>query len=442
MHSGFSRRRVCATLAIGGAGSVLAACRLQGTAAPSATPGAAARQPVTLSAALVGDANFWAPQWKLQKELLPYITVEQVAVPPYTGWGGYFEKLTAMIVADVPLDVVRVPIEGAKLAVAIDVVRPLDDFLRRDPLRDVLADIDANVQKPFQIRGRTWAIPWDFNTMVLMYNTQHFQEMGLQPPSTTWTYDDVLTAAGRLTVRSGDQVDRYGVILANGYHFQSIPWVFNRGASHLSDDWNRPTMDDPRFLSAIDYMRDLVWGRSVGAADGNPARQFSSGRAAMIAGGRFMLAGFKSASFTSYDLAPMPNGGAAFTEFGVGAQWMMKNTRQPDATWELLKFFASKESQGEYHSRGGAIAARRSVALATVTEGAPPNDRLFYQVLERAPAKPVPSPPDYPEMEAAVTRAYQQTVVNNEQGTRDAWAAAQAEARNIIARRPREWSDL
>lgn len=412
--------------------------------APVVTPTPGAEGPVTLRAALVGDDKFWEPQFRLLKQFAPRIGVQRidVPVPGAFSWGAYFDKVAVLVAAGVSIDIVRIPIEGAKLVVALGIVRSLDDYLRSNPMQEVFNDIDPRLVKVFQIRGQTWAIPWDFNNMLIHYNTAHFREAGIEPPKAGWTYDDFLQIAQKLTRRSGGQVERFGFALPNAYHFQTIPWVFNRGASHLSDDWNRSTINDEKFLSAIDFLRTLVWQHRVATVDSDPIRLFYTGKASMVGAGRWPLVTYRNNGFSTYDIAPWPVGGAAFTEFGVGAQWIMKMSRYPDAAFEVIRFFASKESQEEYHTRGGAIAARKSVALSAVTPFAPPSDKLFYQVFDIATPKPVPSPPDFNRIEDVLRRAYQETVVTNARPTAEVWFKAHEEVTKIISERPKEWEGL
>jgi multiple sugar transport system substrate-binding protein len=445
-----TRREVLKSIGVTTAGVLLiSGCQLatpmvQVTEPTKPSEPAAEKGPVELTAAWLAPQSYWEPQLKLFNELHPEIRVKPIETP-VTGafsWGAFFDKVATLIAAGVPIDTIRVPIEGAKLVVALGIVQPLDDYLAMDPLDEALSDIEPMLRKPFQLRGKTWAIPWDFNVMMIWYNMAHFKEAGIEPPGRDWTYEEFLEIAGKLTVKSGDQVERFGFVLPTGYHFQSIPWVFNRGASHLSDDWNKATMDDPKFLSGIDFMRDLVWKHKVATVDSDPFRLMYSGKASMVGGGRWPTLTFVRNNFRDGNITVWPDGGARFTEFGVGAQWMTKLTKHPDAVWEVLKFFTTKESQEALHGGAVSISVRRSVATTTTSEFAPPDDKLFYESFDIAPPKPVPSPPDFSRIEEPLMRGYQETVVSNARPTEEVWAEVQEEVSKIIAERPKEWQDL
>lgn len=63
----------------------------------------------------------------------------------------------------------------------------------------------------FQWDGGLWALPTTTNIALMTYDPVKFDEQGLAYPSASWTLDDVINAARKLTVRDGDKVLTKGV---------------------------------------------------------------------------------------------------------------------------------------------------------------------------------------------------------------------------------------
>lgn len=70
---------------------------------------------------------------------------------------------------------------------------------------------------------KIWAAPFHNSTPLLYYNVEHFKEAGLDPSNPPATWAQWVDAAKKLTVRDGDNIKRYGVMLPGNYDY--LGWV-------------------------------------------------------------------------------------------------------------------------------------------------------------------------------------------------------------------------
>ncbi len=88
---------------------------------------------------------------------------------------------------------------------------PLDAAGLFDP-----AQYPVDLFAPWKLDGTNYfAVPENLQTMALYYNKTLFDAQGMAVPDDTWTYDMVVEAARALTVRRGNRITQYGLILGD-----------------------------------------------------------------------------------------------------------------------------------------------------------------------------------------------------------------------------------
>jgi multiple sugar transport system substrate-binding protein len=201
------------------------------------------------------------------------------------------------------------------------------------------------------------------------------------PPSTTaaftaypatdenWTWDDLLAAAEKLTVKDASgKVTQYALAMEGGKYAK---WINQNGGS-IVDDYVNPskcTMGDPKSIEGIKFFAELMnKGYAMRDADlsqaGGDAGVFQSGQAAMIIQNTSRVSGFNKANM-NYDVAvaPISKGGKPWNIAG-GAAWVMSaKSDNKDAAWTFLQWLQSTNG-GEklYTERGEIFPALQSTA--------------------------------------------------------------------------------
>ena len=386
------------------------------------------------------DKPMWDSLITEFSKIHPNITVKYVPTPG-DSWGDYFDKLATMIAGGNPPDVSRVAIEGTRLMVSRGLAIPLDDYMKGDPeVDEYLKDVSPKLLEAFRVDGKTYELPFDWNNMIMYYNTKMFQKEGIQPPKKEWTKDDFLKIAQQLTKRSATgEPEVFGFGFAVQYFSGTIPWMFANGTNLLSDDWTKSNLKDPRVLEVLQFMQDLVWKYKVSpkppASHADIYSLMAAGKVAMAGGGRWPVLQMTKAGFTDFDIQYFPKWREQVTEFGLGGVVILKSSRYPKEAWQWVKFLSSKAAHELMTKIGQAIPARRSVAESSAMFELPPkNAKIFYESIQGANAKPVPSPPTYNRIEAT-WRRYLGRVLANELAPAAALQECDKEFTEILAGR-------
>lgn len=140
-----------------------------------------------------------------------------------------------------------------------NVALPLDDYLGNLP-----NDFYPSFLETGRLRGRTYGLPIGLSIPVFFYNADQFSARGLGAPR---TWDDVATAAQRLTTRA-----------AKGYTVSSDIYSFNvlvmsRGGSIVNGQ-GRPDFTNAKAVESLEYLQGLV-RRNIAQSRNIAEAQFS-----------------------------------------------------------------------------------------------------------------------------------------------------------------------
>jgi ABC-type glycerol-3-phosphate transport system substrate-binding protein len=266
------------------------------------------------------------------------------------------------------------------------------------------------------------------------------QKEGVRPPAKEWTKDDFLKLAQQLTKRSpSGEAEVFGFGFAVQYFSGTMPWMFANGTNLLSDDWTKSNLKDPRVHEVLQFMQDLVWKYKVSpkppASHADIYSLMAAGKVAMAGGGRWPVLQMTKAGFSDFDIQYFPKWKEQVTEYGLGGFVILKSTKYPQESWKWLKFLTTKRALEIMTQVGQAIPSRRSVASSPVMFELPPkNAKIFYESIEGANAKAVPSPATYNRIEST-WRRYLGRVLANEMAPAAALQEADKEFTEILSSR-------
>jgi ABC-type glycerol-3-phosphate transport system substrate-binding protein len=275
------------------------------------------------------------------QERYPTIRLEYAALP-----GDYPQVMRTHAAAGTLADVVYLQnllFEGLAVGGSL---QPVDRLVARDRL-DLKQWYDKGVEA-LRLDGKLYGLParGQVGYCYLAYNRDAFAQAGVREPTESWTLDDLVAAAERLTVRDGS---RYGYTTWWGTFQHSLAAFRRWGGDLLSSDGKRCLADSPPALQATQWHWEL-WHRKQAA----PARalafaDFGSGAVAMagqvLAGERSALKGAVNSAFT-WSMLPMPKGptGRFGAELSVAPVGLNRQAKAVDQGWEVVKWFTDKES--------------------------------------------------------------------------------------------------
>jgi ABC-type glycerol-3-phosphate transport system substrate-binding protein len=182
------------------------------------------------------------------------------------------------------------------------------------------------------------------------YNISLFEKRGLAAPKDDWTLDDLIAAARQLTERQGNDITVYGYAVNSWGGEAHVAHLRAHNGDAYSKDGKKATMDTPQVLEAMQWYENLIQRERIMHPIANAAASFVEGKVAMI--GRTYF-NFKTVELLpkvgdrfKWDGAMMPEHpktGKRGGMFAGDAQAVARQSKAPDAAFELLKFLSDKE---------------------------------------------------------------------------------------------------
>lgn len=223
----------------------------------------------------------------------------------------------------------------------------------------------------YQSNGKQYAVPKDIDTIALWYNKTIFDEMGVDYPDDTWTWDDFAAAAKKLT-----NDDHWGYAIAPGNNQEGFyNTIYSMGGYVISDDKKTSGFDDPNTIKAMEFFTDMIKDGScpdlATVSETAPNELLCAGKTAMSINGSWMLAGYRDNEYAAAncDVAVLPyykdpsDRVSIYNGLGWAASANGKNT---DAAWSLIEYLGSKEAQIKQAELGVTMSAYKGTSDAWV----------------------------------------------------------------------------
>lgn len=231
----------------------------------------------------------------------------------------------------------------------------LNPYLQKEK-SDFLSSYWGPQMEAFQSEGRLFALPDYLGTMAIYYNVDLFNNAGVAAPSATqgsMDWDQFESLVKRLTRDfDGDgSIDQYGLMKGMngdrmGYWLQAAGAEYYEGGSRT-----KSALGSNEAIVALEYLQRLRW-EVRGIRPGGVKQVWDNSGVAMEEGGSWLLTrrlGLKNDGTPkvpfNWNVFPMPKGPARITSLATTDGWAInKNTKHPEAAYELLKFLAGPEA--------------------------------------------------------------------------------------------------
>ncbi|MGX1827279.1 ABC transporter substrate-binding protein [Paenibacillus taichungensis] len=203
-------------------------------------------------------------------------------------------------------------------------------------------------------QGKLYAMPMDTDSRLLVYNKDHFTEVGLDPNKPPQTIAELEAAAEKLTIKDGKRFKRIGFIpwYSQGWLYT---WGWTFGGEFQDATTGKITANDPKVVEALQWMTDFGKKYNVediagftSAAGTEEMDPFISGQVSMKISGNFTVKGIeKFKPDLDYGVAPIPTPtGTNFTTWsGGGSAIIPKGAKNVAAAWKFLEFLGKEEGQ-------------------------------------------------------------------------------------------------
>lgn len=249
----------------------------------------------------------------------------------------------------------------------------VDEYARAgvlaEPPEGAIADVEdiyPSLVDTFTYDGVLWCAAKDFSTLALEYNTDLFDQAGVDYPTADWTWDDLKNAATTITEETGTP----GLTVSNDI-MRWFAFYVEAGGTFYDDEGNFVFgQGDENMQAATDALQLYVDLRDAGALStpaelgaGWAGEAFGQGGAAMTLEGNWVIQ-YLEDNFPdlNWGVSELPQGPAGkgtlvFSEcYGVAA-----DNDHPDESWALVDFLTGPEGAQRVAEGGfGVMPARAS----------------------------------------------------------------------------------
>ncbi|MCS7222864.1 MAG: ABC transporter substrate-binding protein [Anaerolineae bacterium] len=358
-----TRRELLKFMGVSAVGMALAACA---PAAPApAAPAAPAEEKQEEAPAAAPEAKgkyeYWTGWSGFEFDALQAIVDKFNAAHPDIAFNmttvfGQYDKVLTAIAGGTPPDVVSaVWLHELVSMAARKGLMAITSYAERDGITG--EPYFPNLWDAWHWNGELWGLAITANSNVIAYRKDLFREVGLDPEKPPKTIAELDVAAQKL-----DKFDENGNILRYGIYPSGIWWWGNVfGGTFFDEQNNKITANDEKIVAALDWMGGYakrldptkVAAFQQGFGDYmSPQNAFFVGKEAMTQVGEWFISFVdKFAPGLEYDFipAPVPEGGREMcTTFGGSIFTIPNGVKNPDASWEFIKFLSEDENMGEF----------------------------------------------------------------------------------------------
>jgi ABC-type glycerol-3-phosphate transport system substrate-binding protein len=298
------------------------------------------------------------------------------------GWADAEKKLPVMASSKTLPDIMY-HLPGTVFDMATkDLILPLDEFID-DELKN---DIFPGLLAAGQFDGKQYLIPCGASTLLLWYNTEIFEQAGLDPDAPPKTWEEFETYAKQIKDKTG--TPGIGVYAKPGggetsFVFESLFASAIGGNTWDSDQQEYTYYEDANKDAAVGALKlmqnlvDLSQGNVVeyGRFDGRTLmRDGKVGMALDLIHMKNQIPEQLEAG--TIKVAPIPAGpsGKSISAVNVGGWYIPKNSKNPDAAWKFLRYTMKTENQIA-HQKYGSVPILKSEAETYTDE--------FWQIVNK-----------------------------------------------------------
>ncbi len=380
-----TRRRALLTTA----GLMAAACS---PAAPAAVPSGPAATTANSTASttlsywyvaedkpLIDGVNMLAASFRAAR---PDVKLEIQVFP----FAQYFQKLTTAWAAGTGPDVAWIDVTVIAQYADQGTIVPVEDFMSDADKKD-LDDFYAAPRADMTYKGKVQTVALHQSTEDIVFHQDLVDAAGVKPPtsgSESWTWQEFLDAARKLTKRSGDLTDVWG--FATHYApsmYSAQPFVAQHGGQVMNADGTfSGALNSPATVEAMTFYVNLFAKEKVAPVERIPD-MFQNKKVALYMANPFVLRDIQNRfSSLKIGVAPLPTDKTSAVQSGGYHIGIPKTGQNHALAWDVVKWFTSVDGAKTWIDKTGYMPARRSTRAALAWISQPPWP-VFIDSLEK-----------------------------------------------------------
>jgi sn-glycerol 3-phosphate transport system substrate-binding protein len=223
----------------------------------------------------------------------------------------------------------------------------LEDLTEQAKSDDIYDDFISGFLDTAVSDDRLYGLSFQPSTPVLYYNKDAFSEVGIENAPVTW--DDLLETAKALTVRDGDELKRWGLIIGGGWH----DWMFEgycRQNGLVPWEKDKVLWDRPEAVEALSFWKTMVDAGCMAPASTwqGSANDFMAGSTAMLYHSTGSLTNLRKSSSFEVGVAFMPKKKQFGASQGGGPIMIAKNQSdaKKEAAWTFARWMTWSQATG------------------------------------------------------------------------------------------------
>lgn len=362
-----------------------------------------------------GTVNVWVHEATTANEVLeelyddymsehPDVTVDMLEVP-YAD----FEttSLQATSAGDGP-DLVKLPSWSLPDWADKGLLYPVDPTMVGFADQDALdAAFAPGVFEGVSFEDEAYALPVDYQNLMLYYNKTHFDDAGLDPDAPPETWEDVVDYAEQLTERSGNEITRGGFV----WWYTTPIWVYlevetmaaQLDGSILNDEATEGALGTDAGRAAIEYYLEMSSEHNIASLELVPngiLETFADGNASMMVSGTFsapsyaaMTEGELSLEADTLGVAPMPTFADSTNDVTAAYSWgwgVTNNADDPCLAGHLARFLTEPAQADRLFGEAGIATPYAGFAESEAATAHEANQILAEQLDRQVFVPPTP----------------------------------------------------
>jgi len=218
--------------------------------------------------------------------------------------------------------------------------------------------------------GAPYGLPQHTDTFAVFYNTGIFEKIGIKVPKSKeegWTWDEFLEIASGITEEgAADYAFAYNW-QGTSASYRWMPLLFQHGGQLLDADLTAPAVDSPEGIETVAFTKrwfdeDLVPPSTSIKSGEQIETLFSNGTTAMMLNGDWLIPFVVDNMNADWDVTYMIRDEGMASDLGGNALAVTRDSPNPEAAADFLKFAGNEENMSRFCVDGGFIPVRTSLA--------------------------------------------------------------------------------
>jgi multiple sugar transport system substrate-binding protein len=360
-----TRRRFITGTGIATVGAFAAACGPAGDQ-PAGQGKASAKVVFMSQAATPIDEERYKPVIQQFNSRAGAVTIDWIQNSEGGGAAEAQAKLITLTAAGTPPDIFWTHAYIAPNLVKQNLTADIMPFIKRDKEFKIDSLFAAPV-KDYELDGKQYGLPREATTTLMLVNKELFQKNGVALPTENWTWDDYLKAAQQMTKGDGSQ-KTWGAAGFGGQgsaFYVTFPKVWQEGGDIVDKARTKFTLHQSPAIEQMQWIADLVTKHRVHPfgsdfPGANIQESWNSGRLGMVTS-ISVYSNYNKAQF-DWDIAHLPRGRTRQTRTASAGHSVTAMSKNKEASWEVLKWLASKPSYEHWAKTGLTLPTHKEVA--------------------------------------------------------------------------------